>query len=136
MEKELRILDVVAAIICSAEGKVLAAQCPSTKHDGGWEFPGGKVEPGEALSAALVREISEELALDIAVEKLLCTVERDYPAYHVRLHCFICHLLGGELVLREHAAVRWLAVDELDAVDWLPADEDVLPLLRKELTRV
>jgi len=136
MGKEYRTIEVVAAIIRDAEGKVLAAQCPPTKHDGGWEFPGGKVEPGEAHSAALVREIAEELALTIEVEKLLCTVVREYLAFCVRLHCFICRIAGGELTLREHAAVRWLAADELDSVPWLPADEEVLPLLRAEVAGV
>ena len=133
MEREYRTLEVVAALILDAQGRVLGTQCAPEKHGGGWEFPGGKVEPGESLAAALVREISEELALDIEPGEELCTVERDAATFRVRLHCILCRIRGGELTLREHADARWLAVHELDAVDWLPADREVLPLLAERM---
>ncbi|MBQ2380793.1 MAG: (deoxy)nucleoside triphosphate pyrophosphohydrolase [Akkermansia sp.] len=124
-------LDVVAALIIDAAGRVLATQCPATKHDGGWEFPGGKMEPGESMQAALTREIREELSLHIEAGELLYTVVSDYPAYRVKLHCLVCRILDGTLTLHEHVAARWLAVDELNSVAWLPADEELLPILRK-----
>lgn len=129
MAEERKEIEVVAALVLDDAGRVLATQCPPHKHDGGWEFPGGKVEPGEAPEAALVREMAEELALHIRVGRLLQTVRRDYSAYRVNLHCFLCRVLGGELTLHEHQAARWLAAEELDAVPWLPADADILPAL-------
>ncbi len=123
----LKTVNVVAAVIHDGAGRVLALKCSPSRHDGGWEFPGGKIEPGESPEAALQREIMEELELEITVEHLLHTVERDYPAFHLRLHCYACRIRGGELQLHEHTAFRWLAADELDSVPWLPADEDVLP---------
>lgn len=134
--QELKKLDVVAALILDTRGRVLATQCPPQKHGGGWEFPGGKVEPGETFAAALVREISEELALDIEPGELLCTVQRDSATVRVHLHCFLCRIRGGVLTLREHAAARWLEAHELESVDWLPADREVLPRLAPHLLRL
>lgn len=130
-EKERKVLDVVAALIFDAEGRVLATQCAPHKHGGGWEFPGGKIEPGEAAEAAVVREIAEELSLNVDVGQLLHTVNWHYPAFDLRMHCYVCALLGGELTLREHVAVRWLTAHELYLLEWLPADVDVLPWLAR-----
>ena len=130
-EASRKTLDVVAALIMDAAGRVLATQCPETKHDGGWEFPGGKMEPGESMQAALTREIREELSLHIEAGELLYTVVSDYPAYRVNLHCLVCRIVDGTLTLHEHVAARWLAADELDSVAWLPADEELLPILKK-----
>lgn len=130
MAEEYKTLDVVAALIMDEHGRVLATQCPYTKHDGGWEFPGGKLEPGESLQQALEREISEELALQIEVGELLHIVVCEYPAFRVKLHCFICRVMGGTLSLREHIDARWLSAAELLTVNWLPADEELLPRLR------
>ena len=131
MNSELKVLNVVAALIMDASGRVLATQCAPHKHGGGWEFPGGKIEPGEEAAAAVVREIAEELSLHVEVERLLHTVEWDYPAFHLRMFCYVCRVLAGELSLKEHVAARWLTADELQAVDWLPADVDVLPVLER-----
>lgn len=130
-ETDKKVLDVVAALIFDESGRVLATQCAQHKHGGGWEFPGGKIEPGEAAEAAVVREITEELSLNVEVGQLLHTVNWHYPAFHLRMHCYVCTLLGGELTLREHVAVRWLTENELYSLEWLPADVDVLPWLAR-----
>ena len=96
-------------------------------------FPGGKMEPGESREEALVREIREELSADIRIDSFLHTVEWDYPAFHLTLHCFMCSLPGEALHLNEHEAARWLSADELTSVRWLPADEGLLPLIEREL---
>lgn len=130
-EKERKVLDVVAALIFDEEGRVLATQCAPHKHGGGWEFPGGKIEPGESAESAVVREIAEELSLKVEVGQLLHTVNWHYPAFNLRMHCYVCTLHGGELTLREHVAVRWLTENELYLLEWLPADVDVLPWLAR-----
>ena len=128
MENEpRRTVEVVAAIMLDDAGRVLAVKCPPYKHNGDWEFPGGKVEPGETPAEALVREINEELGVEIEAGELLCTVEWDYPAFHLCMHCLVSRMIRGELQLREHAEARWLRADMLESVDWLPADVAVLP---------
>ena len=87
-----------------------------------WEFPGGKMEAGETEEEAIVREIREELNVGICVERKVCTVEYDYPAFHLRMHCFWCSIVEGELELKEHQSARWLAKEEWRCVEWLPAD--------------
>jgi len=126
MAKDEKIVEVVAALIFDDGGRVLATQCAPHKHGGGWEFPGGKIEPGESAPAAVVREIEEELSLKVEVGELLHTVEWDYPSFHLRMFCYMCRVVAGELCLREHVAARWLSADELGSVDWLPADVDLL----------
>lgn len=128
MGNELRrTVEVVAAIMLDDAGRVLAVKCPPHKHNGGWEFPGGKMEPGETAAEALVREINEELGVEIEVGELLYTVEWDYPAFHLCMHCLVSRMIRGELQLREHTEARWLGGDMLESVDWLPADVAVLP---------
>lgn len=128
-EQNLRIVEVVAAVIYDDEGRVLATRCAPHKHNGGWEFPGGKIEHGESPEAAVVREISEELNVRVRVGKLLHTVEWDYPTFHLRMYCYACSMQNGTLQLREHTAYRWLGAADINSVDWLPADVDVLPHL-------
>ncbi len=127
----MKTLNVVAAIIIQ-ENKVFATQRGYGEHKDKWEFPGGKVEPGESSEAALIREIKEELDADITVTSLLTTVEYDYPDFHLSMDCFVVELKeGSELKLKEHEAAKWLSRDELDSVDWLPADVEVV----KEILR-
>ena len=121
-------IEVVAAVICRS-GKYFATQRGYGEFKDFWEFPGGKVEAGEALEEALKREIREELATDIRVERFLRTVECDYPQFHLRMHCFLCSVVAGDLELREHESARWLSRDELDEVEWLPADVEVVKSL-------
>ena len=92
----------------------------------GWEFPGGKMEAGETPEEALKREIREELSTEISVDEFLCTVEYDYPKFHLTMHCYLCSLLTEALHLNEHEAARWLAKNELESVEWLPADWEVV----------
>ena len=125
-------IEVVAAII-SQDNQIFATQRGYGDFKGGWEFPGGKVEPGETPEAALVREIREELAVEISVGELLTTVEYDYPNFHLTMHCYLCQLTGGELRLLEHQAARWLGKGELYSVEWLPADVGIIPLVEKVL---
>lgn len=124
-------IEVVAAIIRKGD-KVFATQRGYGDFKDWWEFPGGKMEPGETPEQALVREIREELSAEISVDRFLCTVDYDYPAFHLTMHCYYCHLLDDALHLNEHEAARWLAMDELDSVSWLPADVMVVNEIKKE----
>ena len=117
----MKTVEVVAAIIIK-DGRIFATQRGYGEFKDGWEFPGGKIEPGESRKEALVREIKEELDADIRVGSLLETVEYDYPAFHLTMHCFFCELISEDIVLKEHEDARWLSEKELGTVDWLPAD--------------
>ena len=123
----------VAAAMIIENGAVLATQRGYGAFKGGWEFPGGKLEPGELPEEALVREIREELEADIEVVEYLDTVEYDYPEFHLSMACFVCQLKSGELVLKEHEAARWLSKEMLRSVEWLPADVEVLEKVEKKL---
>ncbi|MBQ9192509.1 MAG: EamA family transporter [Bacteroidales bacterium] len=125
-------IEVVAAII-RKDGRIFATQRGYGDWKDWWEFPGGKMEPGETREQALVREIREELSADIRIDSFLRTVEWDYPAFHLTLHCYLCFLESEALHLNEHEAARWLSAGELSSVRWLPADEDLLPLIAAEL---
>ena len=127
-------IEVVAAVIRS-EGRVFATQRGYGDFKDWWEFPGGKMEAGETAEEALAREIREELSAEITVERLLKTVDWDYPAFHLTLHCFLCSLSSEEMSLNEHEAAKWLDAESIYSVKWLPADEDVLPLIAKELQK-
>ena len=122
-------IEVVAAII-RKEGRIFATQRGYGEWKDWWEFPGGKMEPGETPEEALKREIREELSTEIRVDELLCTVEYDYPKFHLTLHCYLCSLVTEALHLNEHEAARWLANDELDSVKWLPADREVIEKIK------
>ena len=121
---------VVAAIIHDGEGRIFATQRGYGDYKDGWEFPGGKMEPGETAEEALKREIWEELETRIEVERLVKTVEYDYPQFHLTMHCFLCHIESGSLTLKEHEAAKWLALQDLDSVDWLPADRVVVERIK------
>ncbi len=116
---------VVAAII-EKDGKIFATQRGYGDWKGWWEFPGGKIEPGETPEEALVREIREELDIGIAIDRFYTTVEYDYPEFHLEMDCFLCHITEGEPVLLEHDAAKWLAKDELSSVKWLPSDVELI----------
>ena len=126
----MKVVKVVAAIIAE-KGRIFATQRGYGEFKDGWEFPGGKIEEGETPQQALVREIQEELDTEVEVGDLLGTVEYDYPTFHLSMQCFLCKIKSGSLNLKEHEAARWLAEDELDSVDWRPADIEVLEWIRR-----
>ena len=130
----MKTIEVVAAIIQKGD-KIFATQRGYGDFKDWWEFPGGKMEPGETPEEALVREIREELSADIQVGKLLYTVEWDYPQSHLTMHCYMCTLVRDALHLNEHEAARWLSMADLHSVNWLPADEMLLPLIGKEMNQ-
>lgn len=114
-------IEVVAAII-RKDDNIFATQRGYGEWKDWWEFPGGKVEPGETPQEALKREIREELSTEISVDAFVCTVDYDYPKFHLTMHCYYCSLLDNALHLNEHEAARWLTAEQLDGVEWLPAD--------------
>ena len=122
-------IEVVAAII-RKDDKIFATQRGYGDYKDGWEFPGGKMEVGETPEEALKREIWEELETRIVVERLVKTVEYDYPLFHLTMHCFWCYVESCSLTLKEHEAARWLSKEQLDSVDWLPADLEVIDDVR------
>ena len=125
-------IEVVAGIIKDSN-KIFATQRGYGEFKDGWEFPGGKMEPGETPQEALTRELKEELAIDVNVGEFLCTVDYDYPTFHLTMHCFYCSVIGGELTLLEHEASKWLKMTELHSVNWLPADVEVVAALERNL---
>ena len=120
-----KIVEVVAAIIFR-DGELFATQRGYGEWKDWWEFPGGKMEAGESSEDALKREIREELSTDICIEEFLCTVEYDYPKFHLTMHCYLCSLMTDSLHLNEHEAAKWLTKDELNSVKWLPADAKLI----------
>lgn len=126
-------IEVVAAIIHDAEGRLFATQRGYGDWKDWWEFPGGKMKAGETREEAILREIQEELETSIVVERHVQTVEWNYPAFHLTMHCFLCHMESGTLTLKEHEAARWLAKEELDCVHWLPADVQIIEKLKQSI---
>ena len=130
----MKTVKVVAAVITASnengEKMIFATQRGYGEFKDGWEFPGGKVEPGETPQAALKREIMEELETEIEVGDLIETIEYDYPTFHLSMDCFWAEIVKGDLVLREHEAAKWLTKDELENVDWLPADLGLVEKVR------
>ena len=124
-------IEVVAAIIFDTQGRIFATQRGYGEWKDWWEFPGGKIEPGETPQQALKREIREELDADIEVGSLLQTIDYDYPSFHLTMHCFKCRLANGHLTLLEHEAAKWLIPSTLHSVRWLPADEEIIQGLSK-----
>ncbi len=129
----MKTIEVVAAIL-QKDNKYLAVERGYGEFIGAWEFPGGKVEPGEDETTALEREIHEEMNLDIKIIDKLCSIEYDYPAFHLLMHCYIAEPIGS-YSLNEHSNSKWLTVDELKSVDWLPADIEVVNCLKKYATK-
>ena len=126
----MKTIRVAAAIIRDGD-RIFATQRGYGPYKDGWEFPGGKIEPGETPEQALKREIREELDAEIEVGESAGRVEYDYPEFHLSMDCFFCTLLSGNLTLKEHEAARWLSREELDSVPWLPADLSLIAGLRK-----
>jgi len=135
----MKVVEVVAAVI-RKDNKILATQRGYGEFKGGWEFPGGKLEEGETKEQALIREIKEELNADIKVEDYICTVEYDYPNFHLTMHTYFCSLLSDNLELLyhdeeklEHEDMKWLNKDNLDTVEWLGADIEIVNKLKELL---
>ena len=127
---DTKTIEVVAAVI-EKDGKVFATQRGYGEFKDKWEFPGGKIEKGENNEEALVREIREELNSEIKVNEHICTIEYDYPSFHLNMYCYLCSLTSGHLELLEHENSVWLNSDELCSIDWLPADEEVVRQLKR-----
>ena len=120
----------VAAAVIVKDDKIFATQRGYGEFKGGWEFPGGKIESGETPQQALVREIKEELEVNIQVGELIDVVEYDYPTFHLTMECYWVEIISGELVLKEHQAAKWLSKVELNSVNWLAADIEVVNKLQ------
>lgn len=130
----MKTIKVVAAIICDdikEKNKIFVTARGYGELKGGWEFPGGKVEPGETSQQALIREIIEELDTEIKVGELIDTLEYDYPTFHLSMDCFWAEVKAGHLELKEAEAAKWLTKDQLDSVTWLPADILLIDQIRK-----
>lgn len=136
MEINMKTVRVVAAVIKAinenGEPIIFATQRGYGEFKGGWEFPGGKIEAGETPQEALKREIMEELDTEISVEELIETIEYDYPTFHLSMDCFWCEIVKGDLVLKEHEAAKWLKKEQLDDVEWLPADVTIIKTIKAE----
>ena len=130
----MKTIRVVAAITNAVNEKgetiIFATQRGYGDFKGGWEFPGGKIEEGETPQEALKREIMEELETEIVVGELIDTIEYDYPTFHLSMDCFWAEIVSGDLVLKEHAAAKWLTKEELESVNWLPADITLIKKIR------
>ncbi len=132
----MKTVNVVAAVICDSvaeKGRIFATARGYGEYKGRWEFPGGKIEAGETPQQALEREIREELDVGVAVGERVGTIEYDYPGFHLSMDCFWCEIVSGEPVLREAEAARWLTVQTLRDVKWLPADLTILPEIERQM---
>ena len=132
----MKTIKVVAGVICDSlqnKKRIFATARGYGEFKGMWEFPGGKIEPGETPQQALIREIREELATEVKVGELIDTVEYDYPGFHLSMDCFWCEVIEGDLILLEAQEARWLTKDELDSVECLPADLGLVERIRREI---
>ena len=125
----MKTIRVVAAVI-KKENKIFCTQRGYGDFKGYWEFPGGKIEDGETPQEALVREIKEELDIDIKTGDLIGTVEYDYPDFHLSMDCFWCKFISGKIELKEHQDAKWLSLNDINDLDWLPADEALIELIK------
>ena len=129
----MKSIEVVAAIITDEAGRIFATQRGYGEWKDWWEFPGGKIEAGERREQALRREIREELDAEIVIDKPLRTIDYDYQQFHLTMYCFLCRLADGHVTLLEHEAAKWLKPEELQSVQWLPADVELIEELAQEL---
>ena len=132
----MKTIKVVAAVICDSienKSKIFSTARGYGEFKGGWEFPGGKIEEGETPEQALVREIKEELDTEIRVGCLIDTIEYDYPTFHLSMDCFWAEVVSGNLELKEAKAAKWLTKEELDSVEWLPADITLIEKIKREM---
>lgn len=138
MVNDMKTIRVVAAIICDdmkKPTKIFATARGYGEFKGGWEFPGGKIEDNESPENALIREIKEELDTTITVGELITTVEYDYPKFHLSMDCFWAQVIEGELILKEAEAAKWLTKDTINSVDWLPADQGIIELVKNRINQ-
>ena len=129
----LRTREVSTGSTSVVQKEIFATQRGYGDYKDGWEFPGGKLEPGETPQQCIEREIREELATEVRAERILGVVEYDYPTFHLTMHCILCTIVSGELKLLEHEAARWLSKETLRSVDWLPADLLILDRIEELL---
>ena len=132
----MKIVRVVAAVICDSieeKKKIFSTARGYGDLKGGWEFPGGKIEENETAKEAVIREIHEELGATVRVGDMIDTIEYDYPTFHLSMDCFWCEVVSGELKLLKAEDAKWLSKDELDSVDWLPADITLIDKIRREM---
>ena len=127
----MRSVRVSAAVIRDGD-KILAAERGYGEYRGFWEFPGGKREEGESGEDAIIREIKEELGVTIETDGFIATIEHDYPDFHLIMDCYYAHVVEGVIKANEHMALRWISVDEIEGLEWLPADWKVLPFVREK----
>lgn len=127
-----KIVRVVAAIVKDGE-RILAMQRGHGEFQGKWEFPGGKIEVGETSRMALYREMKEEMEADVEIGELVHTVEYNYPDFHLSMDCFFCTIPSGKWKMKEHLDARWLKKEELDSVEWLPADVELIEILKRRM---
>ena len=126
----MRVKQVAAAIIRNGD-RIFATQRGHGEFKGYWEFPGGKLESGETPEQAAVREVFEELGVDVKLGELVSVIDYDYPDFHLKMYCYFADIVSGSLILKEHEDARWLTKDTLDSVGWLPADADVIERLKQ-----